>query len=296
MRCRPLPWVALLALSVQINAAQPAKPVRQSATPPPCCVAPASVQPALPDTRGTPEHPLIIDAIPVKTPADIAHEDDDRAERRSATDWAEGIGIATIVILLVQAIFFAIQAHHLNQSVKAMQGATEATKEVATAETATVETMNATARRELKAYLFIELARVDQLAPNNRAEAKVTFKNYGKTPAYKVKLTLDCGRAASFEDLPKPERITDDLGTLGPGAVFTAKSDPDAAPVLSEQDYQALVAGTQTLFVYGEVQYQDTFGDKNRFQKFRLMLGGGLGLRGGLLALCKKGNETDEPD
>jgi hypothetical protein len=286
---------ALCGLGAGLYAAEPLKVAAQGKAPPPCCIAPAPAEPAVPDTRGTPEHPLVVDAIPVKTPTDVRHEDEDRAERGNADWWAKNLGIATILILLLQAIAFMIQAHRLNQSVIAMQEATQATKDVAAAETATVKMMDATARRELKAYLFIQLAKVELVRPGSRPVVKVTFCNFGKTPAHKIKLMMDCAVGHAFADLPQPQRMPDDIGTLGPTASFTATNDPPMS-VLSDQEYQGLVNGTHSLFVYGSVRYEDTFRNKDRFQTFRLMLGGGLGLRNGDLALCKEGNETNEPD
>jgi hypothetical protein len=274
-----------------------AEPASQRRTAPPCCVAPTPAQPAVPDLRGTSQQPLLVNAtLPPKSAEEKAAEAQERAERLSTDTWTRGIGIATILVLIAQAIAFIVQAHRLRQSVIEMQRATQATQQVAQAEQLTVDTMQATARRELKAYVFLHTSRVFQLGPNGRPEARVTFKNYGKTPAYKVKLTLDCGWAASFENLPQPPSTAVDVSTLGPDAEFTANTNDPSIPVLSAEDYQSLIDGTQTLYVYGTIRYEDAFGNQNRFQKFRLRTGSGPGLPAGVLSLCKVGNETDEPD
>ena len=59
---------AALALCVQSNAAQAAKPTAQRAPPPPCCVAPAPALPAAPDIRGTPQQPLAVEVTDFPPP------------------------------------------------------------------------------------------------------------------------------------------------------------------------------------------------------------------------------------
>jgi hypothetical protein len=86
----------------------------------------------------------------------VTADNAERAWRHKIDLLTIGASIATILVLLGQGVAFAIQAHRLNQSVHEMKRSTDATRQVALAEQQTVETMEINARRELKAYVFVD--------------------------------------------------------------------------------------------------------------------------------------------
>jgi hypothetical protein len=249
--------------------------------------------PAQPDLRGTPQQPVVVDTIAVKTSTDM--EEADRAERQRGDLRTFWLGVATLAVLVVQAGAFIVQARRLRQSVDEMKHTTAATLAAATAEQQTVATMDATARRQLRAYVFVLSARIKNLTDlTRRPEPQITFKNYGQTPAYKTRFTIGYGWGTSFAELPEAQPETNALGPLGPGATFEFSGSK--MPTLSPTQLHLLETGQFTLFVYGAVRYEDAF-RRQRYVNFRVMTGGRIGLQyGDQLYSCEEGNDTDEPD
>jgi hypothetical protein len=147
-----------------------------------------------------------------------------------------------------------------------------------------------TTRAQLRAYVTVESGQIHAVA-GEAPKAQVTVKNYGQTPAYKFRLVGGMGMAQSFDALPPP--TGDPRGTQGvlaPTGVF--QWFMVAPMVLSTEAYDQLSAGNLTLFVYGEVNYEDAFGNP-RTLKFRAMFGGPAGVQSNQLASCAEGNEAD---
>ena len=147
-----------------------------------------------------------------------------------------------------------------------------------------------TTRAQLRAYVAVESGQIRAVA-GEPPKAQKTVRNYGQTPAYKFRLVGGLGMAESFEALPPP--TGDPRGTLGvlaPAGVF--QWNMVAPVVLSAEAYGRLSAGQVTLFVYGEVYYEDAFGNR-RTLKYRTMFGGPAGVQSNQLASCQEGNEAD---
>jgi hypothetical protein len=147
-----------------------------------------------------------------------------------------------------------------------------------------------TSRAQLRAYVAVQSGQIEAV-PGKAPKAQVTVKNYGLTPAYKFRIVGAMGIAPSFETLPPP--TGDPRGTLGvlaPSGIFQWYMV--APKVLSDEAYAHLAAGNLTLFVYGEVHYEDAFG-VSRVLKYRTMFGGPAGIQSNQLASCADGNEAD---
>jgi hypothetical protein len=148
-----------------------------------------------------------------------------------------------------------------------------------------------TSRAQLRAYVGVVTADIHGVVVNGIPKAHIAFRNYGKTPAYKFKILAAMGMAPSFDTLPPP---TGDphgiLGVLAPTADFHWFMD--APQQLNAQAFGFLTSGQLTLFVYGQVQYQDAFGNP-RFMKFRTVVGGAAGVQSAQLASCPEGNEAN---
>jgi hypothetical protein len=155
-----------------------------------------------------------------------------------------------------------------------------------------------TARRQLRAYVFVSSAKIIHGIEDDRIpEAHVVIKNSGQTPAYK--LTNVSGLA--FDKYPAPPSLTltvpdrDYLSLvrtrmdLGPGnetsPVTLAKRPLTAMGKIS------LTAGASAIWVYGEIRYRDVFWRK-QWTKYRFMIGGPFGVTGGELVGCEEGNEA----
>jgi hypothetical protein len=152
----------------------------------------------------------------------------------------------------------------------------------------------ATSRAQLRAYVLVSKSVVTTAFP----EAQVTIKNSGQTPAYNV---INVGGFAMDRYPPPPtlDLIISDgefasparsREVLGPGdssvSVVSAARPPLTAP-----EKASLANGTCIIYVYGEIRYRDTFG-REQWTKYRFMMGGPVGVRGGQLAACEEGNEA----
>jgi hypothetical protein len=156
-----------------------------------------------------------------------------------------------------------------------------------------------TAQRQLRAYVFVEKAVVTHLDDNEGTpEAIVTIKNFGQTPAYRL-VNLTCLALCRY---PAPAHIEiameQDVVTgltartdMGPGHFQTAAVSTDLERSFTKEEMQGLASGECVFYVYGEVRYEDAFGNQ-QFTRYRLMTGGPAGVRGGQLATCQEGNEA----
>lgn len=147
-----------------------------------------------------------------------------------------------------------------------------------------------TSRAQLRAYVSVESGQISVYV-GTAPRAQVNIKNYGQTPAYKFRLIGAMAAGQTFETLPPP--TGDPRGTLGvlaPSGTF--QWFMDAPGILTQQDFDQLASGLVTLFVYGEVHYEDAFGKPHRL-KYRTMFGGVAGVSSNQLASCQEGNESD---
>jgi hypothetical protein len=157
----------------------------------------------------------------------------------------------------------------------------------------------ATSRAQLRAYVLVSRSVVTNVADGTGIpEAQVTIKNFGQTPAYNVinvggfaidryppPRTLDL--IISDGEFASPARSRE---VLAPGdssvSVVSAPRPPLTAP-----EKASLANGTGIVYVYGEIRYKDAFG-REQWTKYRFMMGGPVGVRGGQLAACEEGNEA----
>jgi hypothetical protein len=149
-----------------------------------------------------------------------------------------------------------------------------------------------TSRAQLRAYVAVESGQIFALA-NQRLRALVIVKNYGQTPAYKFRMIAGLGMAPSFAELPPPGSVPPQsiLGVLAPSGVFQWVWSPPH--VVNAQTFTEILEERLRLFVYGDVHYEDAFGNP-RTMKFRTMLGGAtIAPNIYQLASCPEGNDAD---
>jgi hypothetical protein len=271
MGSRAATGLVLLVLCACAQAAQPSSAHRKETTPPLCCIAPGAAQP---DSRGTAEHPLVVDSIAVKSPTDAAHESEDRAARINADQWAKGIGVGTLVLLALQAVALAIQAVALIRTVRSSDNS---------------------ARIQLRAYVFVESHSLAPMIVGKTTMATASVRNYGRTPARNLRVSANQYLGTAFPPASEaPETPAFRAGTLGPGASYLFGTSLQHE--LTEEHVEGMKTGALRLFVFGTIYYTDAF-QQERFTRFRLMTGGGiLGASWNLLYSAPEGNETDEPD
>jgi hypothetical protein len=80
--------------------------------------------------------------------------------------------------------------------------------------------MNATARRQLRAYVAVKEVRIDKLDENARPEAHITIRNYGQTPAYEFAVSAHVDFAQSFAGVHAAKEPDGTMGHLAPGGEF----------------------------------------------------------------------------
>lgn len=150
-----------------------------------------------------------------------------------------------------------------------------------------------TAQRELRAYVFpSQIEHV--IPPINRAafasrEVSILIHNFGKTPAYQLRVAAKAEIAMSMDDL---ELVTDSgpvLGHLAPNATH-ATIVPVFVAVRSGGNKPEVDTAKSDLYVHGRITYIDAFGVE-RYTTFQQR-----NERDGKFISCGVGNETDDDE
>jgi len=247
------------------------------------------------DERGTDKAPLAvhITEMPQRPPDDIERERAEVREKTSTDHWTIGLTLATAVILAFQLVVFGVQARRLNESIKEAKRATEATQTAAKAAEQTVTTMNLTARRDLRAYVFVLKGSVDRLDENGNPRATVTIKNSGKTPAYAFAVSADIAFVAPNTEPPAPREPGHPLGHLAPSGEFEVILN--ANWTLTGPMRLQVTTRTGSVVVCGLIKYVDTYGEPH-FTRFRVVTDGQESVPNGRLVSFPAGNETDDDE
>ena len=134
-----------------------------------------------------------------------------------------------------------------------------------------------TADKQLRAYVHVEHAKIDQADDGLPAVASIRFKNCGSTPAYQVRSTILCklvfeGDLESKETKKRVARYAD----LGPAQGRTTLMPMDA--VIWPMMKHGIESGVGTFYVFGEITYYDAFQDRMRhephFTRYRFQVVG----------------------
>lgn len=175
-----------------------------------------------------------------------------------------------------------------------------AEKSAATA-TRTVETMEDTAERQLRAYIFSTHDGPMTIDPNGALFATITIKNYGQTPANEVQCHVFIGlqRLPLDVRLDPPDYAGGSKSPLAPGE--TIKQFPTLPRPLKQAEIEAIRNNEGAIFIWGEIAYVDIF-KKHRRTRFRLYSTGEDFTRGELgnltpgiiSALTGLGNNTSQ--
>mgnify|MGYP006909091071 CR=1 FL=1 len=179
------------------------------------------------------------------------------------------VGIGTI--LLVGTLLLTLQAN------KAARAAVKVTRDIG--------------NHQLRAYLGVLDASITPLRSGTHPlRAKITIKNFGQTPAHNV-THLHAVNVRPFpnsEDFELVSSGPQSRSVLEPGAVVESVLVGESLTI-DEED--AVRDGRMAIYAYGEIEFVDAFGAK-RISKYRLMQGGDVGIRNGLLSTCGEGNES----
>jgi hypothetical protein len=149
-----------------------------------------------------------------------------------------------------------------------------------------------TAEQQLRAYVFPSLADGEKLFldESGRLCAPLIIKNYGQTPAYKLRCSVFVGRykLPLIEILDSPDYDNGSLGCLAPNQVFRQyPALPRKLSQIEEADIKSEVCG---IYVWGYLEYVDIFKIQRKVQ-FR-MISTGDDFDRYELAYSKEGNEA----
>ena len=149
-----------------------------------------------------------------------------------------------------------------------------------------VESGQAAARRQQRAYVGVSEAVCEEQIEGRAPRVGITIKNFGATPAYKLAVAIDAQIAFAVEQVPVATSISKTLGHLPPGLELRIPR----TPVLSIGTAPGNEVDTaySRIFVYGCIEYVDTFGVPH-FTRFRLEEGPDR-----KFFACDEGNETDD--
>lgn len=158
-----------------------------------------------------------------------------------------------------------------------------------------------TAQRQLRAYVgpdTADLVSGSVVNPPNPARADepgavLICKNTGQTPAYKVRIHAQVAviEPKSESSLVVPQLQAGQYSTLGTNVV--SRNLPVLGRNLTAQEIADIHKGVRAIYLYGRVEYLDTF-NKRRFTAFRLFYTGAWPLTGPAgMTFAAQGNDAD---
>src|SRR3990172_10446963 len=117
---------------------------------------------------------------------------------------------------------------------------------------------------ELRAYIMIVTANIDEMSVGKNLGITITYENTGLTPAYNVrpKITIKPGGKGIYENdwLNFEERSDEMSALIGPRAVIKFPVSTDIT-IRKESDIIGWKSGAKFLGVFGYIFYEDIFGD-----------------------------------
>lgn len=238
------------------------------------------------DVRGTRASPLVVETLEI--PADAKDKRDAARLREldsSISQWVMLLTAGMLIVAAVQACFFFIQLRLMKRSMKVAEAA-------AFAANRSVETMQDTARRQLRAYVTIDSAAIKFPEPGVPS-VTVIVKNAGQTPAHDLRHWIH----QWIETYPlkvqlplPPEGFVMSASLLGAGATHEMHIT-HPRPIVKLPFLDQIGTPEATIYVYGGINYKDVFGEQ-QFVRYRLMYGGPHKPSLGNLSPCAEGNEA----
>jgi hypothetical protein len=207
--------------------------------------------------------------------------------------WIIGIGVAQLIVFVLQLRVFAYQAQKLKETVDAYAGQsrdmrdsiTQATRAAdameefakaaaisANAATEIVANNKDTMTRLLRAYVCVNFGTAIFQNPGTqyRFEVRLLLINAGQTPAYKVAfkvrtdvLPYPLPQNFDFAVPDNPAGSENTLGGHAPPITLTGVVDR----LYSEEEVAEIKSGLKCLYIFGTVTYEDVY-HLSRYQNF----------------------------
>jgi hypothetical protein len=239
-----------------------------------------------PDLRGTQAMPLVVKSF--EGPEDSVDKSEQakyRAIDSGTAQWVMWLTGGMLVVAVGQAWLFFVQLRLMRASMKVAEAAAAATER-------SVETMEDTARRQLRAYVSVDRAWIEFPEPGVPS-VTVIVKNAGQTPAHDLRHWIHqwVEKYPLEVQLPiPPEGFVTSSSLLGAGATHDMWIK-HPKPIVKLPFVDEIGTAEATIYVYGEIKYKDIFGNQ-QFVRYRLMYGGRTKPTPGFLSPCENGNEA----
>lgn len=199
----------------------------------------------------------------------------------------------TLLLVVVGLLQFRVAAKAAKDSAVAAQQSAAASQQSANAAAETVKVMKRTARRQLRARVFVASAiRIGDPRPGPFV-AELTIKNFGGVPAYNCTFRAQMFmRSTLLEGIPPlNKRSNDPSMVLPPGAeVKTRLRLPDGT--FADQQQQMVNAGSLAILIHGVIEYRNGF-QQDRRSEFLMRCTGVQDYTVGRFAFCEIGNKAD---
>jgi hypothetical protein len=216
--------------------------------------------------------------------ADTAKENPNHQPERSLWNWVthDAAGFFTLWLVIVgggQIGLFYWQLRLIKIAADDAKRAGIAAERAAKATEDSVELSRNTAKRQLRAYVLLDSAKVEPVAAGEKPRAILKIENFGQTPAFQ----LTHWAAMEYAVFPRTEDpdMSDPDGMpvayIGGGGQLTKEVPLDYDRELSREEFEAIKSGSAALYVIGRITYVDVFGDAQSTE-YIVFVGGSLGL------------------
>jgi hypothetical protein len=234
------------------------------------------------EQRGTEQHPLVIQAVPVPRLADEIRREDAIESRRSNSE--NLATIATLIVACVTAILAyytyklwdanktlvegaaqtaAAQSADMKNSIAEATRAADAMQSVAEATRANAVLVQNILHKQMRAYVAVNTGTTTYQDGNLRFASSPVLTNTGFTPARNVRnrvtaAVLDTNLPADYKFSDSGKMSTHDA-TLSPRQSFTISGV--VSDRFEDAEVAVIMAGVKKrLYIWGTVTYEDVFG------------------------------------
>lgn len=231
------------------------------------------------------------DAVPATTGASIS-KPPARVTVRTAEAREPTTTGASFWIDVAQLAIGALGVVGLLLTVLYARGAWQAAVRSAKTADDTYKAMRDGERRQLRAYLYVMNNTTPSFEGDGILEGRFLLKNAGQTPALRVRsANAMCVGRLPFES--DPPAISEEWfkggGVLAPGATMRLICRISEPPPPKWRD--ALVKKSHAVCMYGEIRYEDIFGEEH-ITKYRAMYSGPVSEGLDEILWCREGNEA----
>lgn len=161
----------------------------------------------------------------------------------------------------------------------------------------TLNAMQDTAERQLRAYLSVMKARIENVAVGEKPKVSFKVKNMGQTPAHK--LSGHVGIGIGKYPIPKGSKVNpppspDEISRVNLAPTMRVTHGAMMGVPLTEVQFNEIRDGKTAIYVVANIEFADAF-DRKWIQRLRLMYTcRGLQSGSNKLEVCEEGNEIEE--